>query len=250
VQKIAIIPPAIDPESPKNMGLGDDQVRQLARWLGIDLDRPFVVQVSRFDPWKDPLGVIRAYRMVKREVPELQLALVGSLAYDDPEGMEIYRSILPASEHDSDLHVFTNLMGVSNVEVNALQRLADVAIQKSLREGFGLVVSETLWKGTPVVAGRAGGIPLQIQDGVSGYLVDSVEACAERTLWLLQHPDEARALGEQGRAVVRDRFLLTRLIADELRLYASLLQSSPAPDGDGTANGVARHTRQLAGSRR
>jgi trehalose synthase len=248
VEKIAIIPPAIDPESPKNMRLGEDQIRQLARWLGIDLDRPFVVQVSRFDPWKDPLGVIRAYRMVKREVPELQLALVGSLAYDDPEGMEIYRSILPAAEHDSDLHVFTNLMGVSNVEVNALQRLADVAIQKSLREGFGLVVSETLWKGTPVVAGRAGGIPLQIQDGVSGYLVDSVEACAERTLWLLQHPDEARKLGEQGCAVVRDRFLLTRLIADELRLYASLLQSSPTVAGP--TNGVARRTRQPAGSRR
>jgi trehalose synthase len=231
VEQIAIIPPAIDPESPKNMGLGADQVRQLARWLGVDLDRPLVVQVSRFDPWKDPLGVIRAYRMVKRELPGLQLALVGSLAYDDPEGMEIYRSIVPAAEHDRDLHVFTNLMGVSNMEVNALQRLATVAIQKSLREGFGLVVSETLWKSTPVVAGRAGGIPLQIQDGVGGYLVDSVEACAERMLWLLHHPEEAREIGERGCAVVRDRFLITRLIADELRLYGSLLRAPAAPDG-------------------
>src|SRR5205814_5109422 len=143
----------------------------------------------------------------KREIPGLQLALVGSLAFDDPEGMEIYRSILPAAEHDRDLHIFTNLTGVSNMEVNALQRRADVAIQKSLREGFGLVVSETLWKGTPVVAGRAGGIPLQIQEGMSGYLVDSVEACAERALWLLQHPEEAAELGARGREMVRERFL-------------------------------------------
>jgi trehalose synthase len=158
--------------------------------------------------------------------------------------MEIYRSILPASENDRDLHVFTNLMGVSNMEVNALQRLANVAIQKSLREGFGLVVSETLWKGTPVVAGRAGGIPLQVQDGVGGFLVDSVEACAERTLWLLQHPEEAAELAARGRERVRERFLLTRLIADELRLYGSLLHEQPAAAGpiDGAArqHAVAR----------
>jgi len=247
VEQVSIIPPAIDPLSPKNMELGSDQVRQLTRWLGLDLDRPLVVQVSRFDPWKDPLGVIRAYRMVKRELPDLQFALVGSLAFDDPEGMEIYRSLLPAAEHDPDLHIFTNLMGVSNMEVNALQRLANVAIQKSLREGFGLVVSETLWKGTPVVAGRAGGIPLQIQDGVSGYLVDSVESCAERTLWLLQHPKEASDLGARGREMVRERFLLTRLIADELRLYASLLEASPSAVN--RVNGAAPRARQHAASR-
>jgi trehalose synthase len=228
VARVEIIPPAIDPESPKNMELSRDQVCRIARWLGLDADRPLVVQVSRFDPWKDPLGVIQAYRLVKQEVPGLQLALVGSLALDDPEGDEIYHEILPAARRDPDIRVFTNLMGVSNVEVNAVQRLADVALQKSLREGFGLVVSEALWKGTPVVAGCAGGIPLQIRDGEDGFLIDSVEACAERTLWLLEHPEERRALGARGRETVRRRFLLTRLIADELRCYRALLQAAPA----------------------
>lgn len=248
VDRVETIPPAIDPESPKNMELSDAQVRRIARWLGIDADRPLAVQVSRFDPWKDPLGVIRAYRLVKRERPDLQLALVGALALDDPEGMEIYRSILPAAERDPDLHILTNLQGVNNVEVNALQRLASVAIQKSLREGFGLVVSETLWKGRPVVGGRAGGIPLQIQDGVGGVLVDSVAACAEQTLRLLQHPDEAAELGRRGRQLVRERFLLTRLIADELRLYESLLSAPTVSDS--RVDGVGPSPRQHAASRR
>ena len=126
-------------------------------------------------------------------------------------------------------HVFTNLNGVGNIEVNAFQRLSDVVIQKSLREGFGLVVSEALWKGTPVVAGRAGGIPLQLQDGVGGFLVDSVDACAERILWLLHHADQARVIGAAGRERVREHFLLTRLLADDLRLYSSLLSGASTP---------------------
>ena len=145
------------------------------------------------------------------------------MALDDPEGWEIYNRIQEAGKEDPGIHVFTNLTGVSNIEVNAFQRLSDVVIQKSLREGFGLVVSEALWKGTPVVAGRAGGIPLQLQDGARGILVGSVEECAERTLWLLRHPEECEALGIRGREIVRERFLLTRLIADELRLYSALL---------------------------
>jgi trehalose synthase len=230
VDRIEIIPPAIDPLNPKNMDLSRAQARRILGWLGLDETRPLMVQVSRFDPWKDPLGVIRAYQLVKRRVPDIQLALVGSMAYDDPEGWEVYRSILPEAQRDPDIHLFTNLMGVGNVEVNALQRLADVAIQKSLREGFGLVVSETLWSRTPVVAARVGGIPLQLQDRVGGFLVDSVEGCADRTLWLLQHPGQSRAFAARGRERVRERFLLTRLIADELRLYAALLESSSGSD--------------------
>jgi trehalose synthase len=130
---------------------------------------------------------------------------------------------------DPAIHLFTNLNGVGNVEVNAFQRLSDVIVQKSLREGFGLVVSEALWKGTPVVAGRAGGIPLQLREGAGGFLVDSVEECADRLVWLLRNRAEARTLGERGRELVRERFLLTRLIADELRLYARLLGIQPAP---------------------
>jgi trehalose synthase len=223
VERVEIIPPAIDPESPKNFELDARLASRLLRWIGVEVERPLVTQVSRFDPWKDPLGVIAVYRLVKSEVPGLQLALAGSMALDDPEGWEIYRQIQESAKKDPHIHLFTNVTGVGNVEVNAFQRLSDVVIQKSIREGFGLVVSETLWKETPVVAGRAGGIPLQVQGGVGGFLVDSVEECAEKMLWALQHPEEAKEIGVKGRELVRERFLLTRLIADELRLYGSLL---------------------------
>ena len=149
------------------------------------------------------------------------------MALDDPEGWEMYRQIQQEAKSDSAIHLFTNLTGVGNIEVNAFQRLSDVVIQKSLREGFGLVVSEALWKGTPVVAGRTGGIPLQMRDGTGGFLVDSVTDCAEQTLWLLRHPMEGKELAARGREGVRERFLLTRLIADELRLYGSVLQGRP-----------------------
>ncbi|MBI3862864.1 MAG: glycosyltransferase [Planctomycetia bacterium] len=224
VPHVEAIPPAIDPESPKNIDLDPNLARRLLRWVGVELDRPLVTQISRFDPWKDPLGVIAAFRLVQRQFPEVQLALVGSMALDDPEAWEMYRQIQDASRATPGIQVFTNLTGVGNVEVNAFQRLSNVVIQKSLREGFGLVVAETLWKGTPVVAGRAGGIPLQLQDDVGGFLVESVEACAERTAWLLEHPQEARAIGERGRDIVHQRFLLPRLIADDLRLYRTLLK--------------------------
>jgi trehalose synthase len=223
VGRVEIIPPAIDPESPKNFELDTRVASRLLRWIGVEAERPLVTQVSRFDPWKDPLGVIAAYRLIKPEVPGLQLALAGSMALDDPEGWEIYRQIREAAKNDVQIHLFTNLTGVGNVEINAFQRLSDLVIQKSIREGFGLVVSETLWKETPIVAGRAGGIPLQVRGGVGGFLVDSVEECAEKALWALQHPEEAQEFGVNGRKLVRERFLLTRLIADDLRLYGSLL---------------------------
>ena len=227
VARVEIIPPAIDPQSPKNLELGPVLAARVLEWIGVETTRPLITQVSRFDPWKDPLGVIAAYRLVREEIPDLQLALIGSMALDDPQGWDIYHQIQDASRDDDGIHVFTNLTGVGNVEVNAFQRLAQVVIQKSIREGFGLVVSESLWKGTPVVAGRAGGIPLQLQDERGGYLVDSIEECAARTLELLENPDRCRELGEAGRGLVRERFLLTRLIADELRLYASVLGTQP-----------------------
>src|ERR671911_1440245 len=223
VERVEITPPAIDPESPKNFELDARVASRLLRWIGVEAERPLVTQVSRFDPWKDPLGVIAAYRLIKAEVPGLQLALAGSMALDDPEGWEIYRKIREAAKNDVQIHLFTNLTGVGNVEVNAFQRLSDVVIQKSIREGFGLVVSETLWKGTPVVAGRAGGIPLQMRDGTGGFLVGSVKECAERLLYMLRNPKEGAEIALSGKEIVRERFLLTRLIADELELYASLL---------------------------
>jgi trehalose synthase len=219
---VAFIPPAIDPRNPKNLALPEATARQVLEWIGIHTNRPLVTQVSRFDPWKDPLGVIQAYRMARTEVPELQLALIGSMASDDPEGWEMYRAIREAIAGDKHIHVFTNLVGVGNVEVNAFQALSKVVIQKSLREGFGLVVAEALWKGTPVVAGRAGGIPLQMADGTGGVLVDSVAECARAIVDLLEDPTLATSLGASGRERVRRHFLIPRLVLDELSLMRRL----------------------------
>ncbi len=222
VPQVAIIAPAIDPLSPKNLPLPVDLARRILDWTGVDVDRPLVTQVSRFDPWKDPLGVIEAFRIVRRQVPELQLALVGSMALDDPEGWGIYNKIREVTRHDPSIHTYTNLTGVGNIEVNAFQRLSRVVVQKSLREGFGLVVSESLWKGTPVVAGRVGGIPYQMPPGIGGFLVETVEETADRILYLLNHPHEAAELGARGQQRVAELFLITRLIKQELELLLAL----------------------------
>jgi trehalose synthase len=222
VARVEIVPPAIDPLSPKNAPIPRDLAESILSWIGIDPLRPLVTQVSRFDPWKDPLGVVEVFRRVRRGVPALQLALIGSLALDDPEGWDIYREARAATRGDLDIHVFTNLVGVGNIEVNACQRLSRVTIQKSIREGFGLVVSESLWKGTPVVAQRTGGIPLQMADGSGGILVEGIEACAEAVSELLRDPHRARALGLSGRERVREHFLTPRLLLDELCLLSAL----------------------------
>ncbi len=222
VKRLETIPPAIDPLSPKNLRLPKTVAAQVLEWIGIRMGRPLVTQVSRFDAWKDPLGVIQAYRLARREVPNVQLALVGSLALDDPEGWDVYRLIRGEAGDDPLIHVFTNVIGVGNIEVNAFQRLSSVIVQKSLREGFGLVVSESLWKGTPVVAGRVGGIPLQMADGVGGLLVDTVEQCAEALVELLEDPHRAAALGARGRDRVREHFLIPRLLLNELALLREL----------------------------
>jgi trehalose synthase len=222
ITTVDIIPPAIDPLSPKNMPLTDATARQVLQWIGIELDRPLITQVSRFDPWKDPLGVIAVYRTLREEFPRLQLAMVGSMALDDPEGWDMYNEIMKEAHTDPEIHVFTNMVGVGNVEVNAFQRLSQVIIQKSIREGFGLVVSEAMWKSTPVVAGTAGGIPLQMADGVGGVLVDSQEECASAVRSLLRDPDHAYDLAHSGRERVQRQFLLPRLLLNELRLMKKL----------------------------
>ncbi|HEY3109877.1 MAG TPA: glycosyltransferase [Chloroflexota bacterium] len=222
IGQTAVIPPAIDALSPKNMALPLTKCREILTWIGVDTARPLITQISRFDAWKDPHGVIEAHKLARKEVPGLQLALVGSMALDDPEGWRVYSEIVERQQDDPDSYVFTNLTGIGNVEVNAFQRIARVVVQKSIREGFGLVVSEALWKGTPVVAGRAGGIPLQLTDGKGGYLVESVEECADRIVRLLTHAEQAEAMGEAGRAHVAAHFLMPRLIRDELRLLAKL----------------------------
>ncbi len=171
---------------------------------------------------KDPLGVIDVYRILKRDFPELQLVMVASMASDDPEGWDWYERTVRRAGEDFDIRILSNLNGVGNVEVNAFQRAARVVNQKSVREGFGLVVSEALWKGRPVVAGNVGGIPLQIVNGESGFLVNTAEECAEKVHWLLSHQREADAMGARGVEFVRDKFLTTRYLRDYLRIFQQL----------------------------
>jgi trehalose synthase len=223
MSRVAFIPPAIDPLSTKNMDLPAEVYHRALGEMGIDLHRPLLVQVSRFDPWKDPLGVIRAYRLVKEKVPGVQLAMIGMMAGDDPQGWEILEKINAEALKDSDFYVFTNMTGVGNMEVNAFQRSADVVLQKSIREGFGLVIAEAFWKEKPIVAGNAGGIPMQFPAGYEDYLVESVEDCAAKVLFLLENRDIAQGFGRAGQAKIRTEFLLPRLIRDELRLAKEIV---------------------------
>lgn len=224
-KRLRIIPPGIDPLSPKNIGLPADVCERIVTWHGVDRRRPLLLQVSRFDPWKDPFGVLRIRRTVREVVPGLQLALLGSMAHDDPEGWHLYQRIRAEAGDDPDIHVGSNLTGISSVEVNAFQHCADVAIQKSIREGFGLVVSETVWKETPIVAGRTGGIVVQIPTSADMLLVDPLDepGFVERVRHLLHHRDEARRLAREGKEHIRRRFLITRMIEDELAFLCDLL---------------------------
>ncbi len=222
---LAIITPTIDPLSPKNAPMAQDRAQEIVARFGIDVSRPLITQVSRFDPWKDPLGVVDAYRIVKAQVPEVQLALVGSMASDDPEGWYYLDKTIRHAGKDDDIHILHNFHGVGALEVGAFQTASDVVVQKSTREGFGLVVTEGLWKGKPVVGGNAGGIPLQVLDGETGFLVDSVEECGEKALYLLQHPEEAEAMGAAAREHVRRNFLTTRHLADYLSLFHRMKES-------------------------
>jgi trehalose synthase len=216
---VHICPPAIDPLSPKNMQLSPEDAAFVCDQFGIDVDRPLLCQVSRFDPWKDPIGVIDAYRKVSEQVPEAQLALVGSMATDDPEGWEFFNSTIAYADGDPDVHILNNLNNVGAIEVNAFQSQADVMIQKSTREGFGLTVTEGLWKARPFIGGDVGGIPLQVRDGETGFLVASPEECAERAVRILREPDLGKQLGRSGKEHVRRNFLTPRLLRDWLRIF-------------------------------
>jgi trehalose synthase len=219
---VFIAPPAIDPLSPKNTLMDESEVTAVLHRFGIDPARPLICQVSRFDPWKDPLGVIDAYRIAKQRHPGLQLVLAGSMAHDDPEGWEWYEKVLRRCGEDWDIKVLTNLNGVGNVEINAFQHAAQIVVQKSTREGFGLVVAEGLWKGRPCIGGDVGGIPLQIRDGQSGYLVHSVEECGQRVIELLADQPLRDRMGAVGREEVRDQFLITRYLHDYVRMFLQL----------------------------
>jgi len=214
-----IWPPAIDPLAPKNMALSAEDAAYIVDQFGIDVERPLLTQVSRFDPWKDPLGVIDAYRIVKRSHPEVQLALVGSMAHDDPEGWDFYNRTVSYAGDDPDIFILSNLNNVGSVEVNAFQVHSAAVLQKSIKEGFGLTVAEALWKARPTVAGRVGGIVVQIEHGQTGWLVDSPEECAAACLQILEQPAEARQRALRGKEIVRRHFLTPRLLRDWLALF-------------------------------
>jgi trehalose synthase len=210
-----IFQPAIDPFSIVNRELSDAEIdRRLARYH-IPTDLPLIVQISRFDRWKDPQGVVQAFQRVRR-VRDCTLVLLGNLANDDPEGPQVYESLLGLREERMLV-----LSCEDTALVNALQRRAAVVVQKSLREGFGLTVSEAMWKGTPVVGGDVGGIPCQIEDGVNGFLVSSVEQAADRIVRLLSDEQLRQRMGEAARETVRARFLMTRYLEQYLDLFES-----------------------------
>uniref|UniRef100_A0A7C1J454 Glycosyltransferase n=1 Tax=Ammonifex degensii TaxID=42838 RepID=A0A7C1J454_9THEO len=215
-----LISPSIDPLSDKNKELPPETVSGLLDRFGLDQSRPIVTQISRFDRLKDPLGVIEAFKKVKKHV-DCQLVLAGGGATDDPEGLKVLEEVKAAAAGDQDIHVIF-LPPASDIEINALQRASTVILQKSLKEGFGLTVAEALWKAKPVIASAVGGIPLQIKHKYSGILTYSIDGTAHYLKQLLQEPKYARALGLNGREHVKNNFLITRHIRDYLLLFLSL----------------------------
>ena len=243
---IRICAPAIDPLAPKNARLHKETVDEILRRYGVDPERPIISQVSRFDPWKDPLGVIDVYRQCRVLEPRLQVLMIASMATDDPEGWGYFERTVRRAGEDYDIHILSNVHGVGHVEVNAFQSASEVVIQKSLREGFGLTVAEALWKQRPVVAGNVGGIPLQVQDGVSGFLVDSIDECAARVTQLLQQPELAEKMGEAGHEHVRKNFLITRYLRDYLRIFND--QKSATRQRQADADGGVENSVEALGS--
>lgn len=218
-----VINPAIDPLNQKNIALPERTVMRYMKRHHIPLDKPLITQVSRFDKWKDPEGVVEVFKRVREKV-DCRLVLAGNMATDDPEGLAIYERVRKRAGSLVASGDIIFLLGASDVAINALQRVSSVVLQKSLREGFGLTVSEAMWKGTPVVAGAVGGIPLQIVDGESGFLVDptDLEQTADRVVTLLKDPALASAMAEAGVEHVREHFLVTRLLGHWLELLAEL----------------------------
>ena len=221
--EVVIIPPAIDPLQPKHREMTYSRARQIMAELGLDTNRPIISQVSRFDKWKDPWGVADAYRLAKKEIPGLQLAFVGAMtAKDDFDAYEILENLQEYCGNDSDIHIFSDPELIDDREVNAFQSGSDVILQKSIREGFGLTVAEAMWKERPLIGGNCGGIRHQINDGETGFLVDSPSDCAERIVTLLKNPGLAGQMGRAGKESVRNKYLMPRLLRDYLHLASDL----------------------------
>src|SRR5438132_10612911 len=211
-----VIMPPIDPLTIKNRQLSDREINERLSRYEIPTDLPLVVQVSRVDPWKDPKGVVDAFKLARKQI-DARLVLLGNFATDDPEGEEIFHSL--CASRDERILILTS--GDDTALVNALQTRAAVVLQKSLREGFGLTVAEAMWKATPVIGGNVGGIRYQIEDGVNGFLVSSVEEAAERMVQLLKNKKLREEIGRKGRETVREKFLLTRYVEQYLDLFGT-----------------------------
>ncbi|MDH5201689.1 MAG: glycosyltransferase [Nitrospirota bacterium] len=215
-----IVSPSIDPVSDKNRELTDEEITETLSKFQIPTDRPIVLQVSRFDRFKDPIGVIKAFRIVNK-YNDCILILAGSPATDDPEGEIVLNEVKEYAANDPDIYILL-LPTFSDKDINALQRIATIILQKSLKEGFGLTVSESMWKGKPVIGGAVGGIPLQIIHGVTGFLVHSVEGAAFRIRQLLNNPEMAKKMGDEAKEHVRKNFLITRQVRDYLSIWYAL----------------------------
>ncbi|PKB79136.1 MAG: hypothetical protein BZY88_15010 [SAR202 cluster bacterium Io17-Chloro-G9] len=245
---VHIAPPAIDPVSSKNTSLSDRAAKTTVAAMGIDPHRPLVTQVSRFDLWKDPRGVVDAFLLARKTIPGLQLALLGlSQAIDDPEALDVLREVEEYAGADPDIHLYYDVDGLpGSIDhvVSAFQVASDVVLQKSTREGFGLTVTEAMWKGKPMIGGNVGGIRVQIEDGVNGFLVDSPEECARRIVQFMEDADLRARLGLKARESVRQRFLLPRLVLDYLRAVKSV---SVPSNGNGSNNGLSLNGHSVNG---
>jgi trehalose synthase len=221
-----LVPPSIDPLSEKNRDLAPAEIDAVRTEYGLDLSRPLLVQISRFDRFKDPVGVIEAYRLVRKVLP-VQLVLAGGGATDDPEGKAVLEDVLEAAGNDPDVHILLLPPGAHKT-INALQRLATIVLQKSTKEGFGLTVTEGMWKGKPIIGGDVGGIRLQVVNHHTGFLVNTPEGAAHRIRYLLHHRDDIERMGATGREFVREHFLLTRHIREYLTLILVTLRDTKA----------------------
>jgi trehalose synthase len=226
--RAVIFQPAIDPLNPKNQTMPLDKANEILRNFGINPDKPLVSQVSRFDPWKDPLGVVEAYQLAKKKIPGLQLALVGLfLAKDDPEAERVYAKVKKKAEKDKDIFLFAEVERLGSLKVhvfvNAIQTASEVIIQKSTREGFGLVVTEAMWKEKAVIGGNVGGIRSQIQNNKNGFLISSPREAALKIIRLVENPELGKKIGQKARETVREKFLMPRLLLDYLKLFKKII---------------------------
>jgi trehalose synthase len=224
--RVVLMTPAIDPLSLKNRDIPLDKCTDFVSDFGLDTERPILLHVSRLDRWKDPLGLIKCYFLAKDAIPDLQLVIISSLTLDDPETFSTLHLVDAEASKDVDIHVYTNIDGVGDLEVNAFQRTCTLGIRKSLREGFGLSIAEMLWKGKPVLGSHTGGIPLQLSGKLNYCLVQNIEECSAKIVRLVRDADYCRELGLAGQENVGSKFLIPRLVRDELKLIQSLVHKS------------------------